>query len=269
MDFSSGTEDYDKRFYGIYRGIIVDSDDPKKLNRLKLKVPQVTGDAVTNWAWPCLFFNTEQTMIQKVVYGSFYSELESIVPDDGTSAYLSVPITDITYNNNVDLDTNQITILYTGVYEITSAVQLVCTSGSADTDIYFWWLKNDVAIPGTTHVVTTKGAGHNVVDIHTDTLKLNAGENIKIGAVKVGTGDIRLESFTTLTNPTRPTGYSVSIDIKGINIPVPFYPEKGQGIWVMYEGGDPNFPVWISNNIAGSVSGGGQAITSFDGGVIG
>jgi len=43
----------DKRFYGVYRGICVATDDPETLNRLKLRIPQVTGDGVTNWVPPC------------------------------------------------------------------------------------------------------------------------------------------------------------------------------------------------------------------------
>jgi len=41
----------DKRFYGIYRGIVFDNNDPKNLNRIKMQVPQILGNAVTGWAW--------------------------------------------------------------------------------------------------------------------------------------------------------------------------------------------------------------------------
>jgi hypothetical protein len=37
---------------GIYRGVVVDNKDPKKLRRLKVKVPQNTGEEITEWAWP-------------------------------------------------------------------------------------------------------------------------------------------------------------------------------------------------------------------------
>lgn len=44
----------ENRFYGKYRGIVVDNQDPAKLGRLKLKVPSVLGgDVVTGWATPC------------------------------------------------------------------------------------------------------------------------------------------------------------------------------------------------------------------------
>ena len=34
---------FDKRFYGLYEGIVVNHDDPEKRGRVKLRVPQVTG----------------------------------------------------------------------------------------------------------------------------------------------------------------------------------------------------------------------------------
>lgn len=43
------------RFYGKYRGLVVDNDDPERLGRLTLRVPSVLGfDVVTGWAMPCV-----------------------------------------------------------------------------------------------------------------------------------------------------------------------------------------------------------------------
>lgn len=45
----------ERRFYGKYRGFVVDNQDPEKLGRLKLQVPSVLGDeVVTGWAMPCV-----------------------------------------------------------------------------------------------------------------------------------------------------------------------------------------------------------------------
>ena len=44
----------DKRFYGIYQGICIDNEDPENDNRIRLQVPQVLGQAVTDWAPACL-----------------------------------------------------------------------------------------------------------------------------------------------------------------------------------------------------------------------
>ncbi len=44
----------EKRFYGKFRGFVVDNADPEQLGRLKLRVPSVLGnDVVTGWAMPC------------------------------------------------------------------------------------------------------------------------------------------------------------------------------------------------------------------------
>jgi hypothetical protein len=43
------------RYYGKYRGFVVDNADPLHLGRLKLTVPSVLGpDVVTGWALPCV-----------------------------------------------------------------------------------------------------------------------------------------------------------------------------------------------------------------------
>lgn len=42
------------RFFGKYRGSVVDNEDPARLGRLRLRVPSVLGpDVVTGWATPC------------------------------------------------------------------------------------------------------------------------------------------------------------------------------------------------------------------------
>jgi hypothetical protein len=45
----------ERRFYGKYRGFVVNTDDPKRLGRVRLKVPSVLGpEVVTGWAMPCV-----------------------------------------------------------------------------------------------------------------------------------------------------------------------------------------------------------------------
>lgn len=45
-----------QKYFGKYKGLVEDNKDPKKLGRLKLKVPSVLGEAITEWALPCLPF---------------------------------------------------------------------------------------------------------------------------------------------------------------------------------------------------------------------
>lgn len=44
------------KYYGKYRGFVVDNSDPEQLGRVKLRVPSILGDSVTGWALPCLPF---------------------------------------------------------------------------------------------------------------------------------------------------------------------------------------------------------------------
>lgn len=47
----------ENRFFGKYRGFVVDNEDKENLGRLKLKVPSVLGnDVVTGWAMPCITY---------------------------------------------------------------------------------------------------------------------------------------------------------------------------------------------------------------------
>jgi len=48
-------------YFGKYRGLVVDNDDPEKRARVTLRVPALLGDeAVSHWAEPCLPFGGYQ-----------------------------------------------------------------------------------------------------------------------------------------------------------------------------------------------------------------
>src|SRR5215207_7800214 len=50
----------ENRFYGKYRGLVVDNADPERLGRLKLQVPSVLGrNIVTGWATACVPYGGE------------------------------------------------------------------------------------------------------------------------------------------------------------------------------------------------------------------
>lgn len=60
----------ERRYFGKYRGFVVNNEDPEQLGRLKLRVPSVLGDeVVTGWAMPC------------VPYGGATGQGQLCVPD--------------------------------------------------------------------------------------------------------------------------------------------------------------------------------------------
>lgn len=42
------------RYYGKYRGLVVDNNDPRNLGRVKASVRELLGDVDSGWALPCL-----------------------------------------------------------------------------------------------------------------------------------------------------------------------------------------------------------------------
>ena len=142
-------------YFGIYRGVCVDNEDPENNNRIKLKVPQVLNTNITNWAYPCL------------------------------------PVTDNA--NHPD-------------HEAHTAAQIA-------------------ALLTTTPETITVGTNSGTVPALTIVAKSDAG---------------------TLTHP-----HQTSNDPLDTNTDSPEHtyhrtvPNVNQGVWVMFEGGDPNFPVWM------------------------
>src|SRR6266852_1859916 len=46
----------DYTFYGKYRGVVSDNDDPLMIGRIRARVPDVMGDDESGWAMPCAPF---------------------------------------------------------------------------------------------------------------------------------------------------------------------------------------------------------------------
>jgi uncharacterized protein involved in type VI secretion and phage assembly len=49
------------KFYGKYRGVVSDNQDPLMMGRIKAKVSDVMGDKESGWAMPCAPFGGSQT----------------------------------------------------------------------------------------------------------------------------------------------------------------------------------------------------------------
>lgn len=155
-------------FYGVYRGVCVDNADPLEKNRIKLKVPQILGQEISDWAWPCL------------------------------------PVT-----SNAEHPDH--------LPHLASEVAALLTTHTS----------HSVSVSGTTGGASA-GTAHSHTFSATQTLThaAHAGNSLELTHEHEQLDDI-LE-----TNDTEHTLHRK-------------VPNLEQGVWVMFEGGDPNFPVWM------------------------
>jgi hypothetical protein len=150
------------KHYGVYRGICKQNEDPDGYKRIKLLVPQVLGNALSEWAWPCL------------------------------------PVT----SNSNHPDHQEHTAAQIAALLTTTPVSVTDSRGDTET------------VPALT-VVAKAGAGTlkhpKKTDADTDELWNDEQET----------------NTTAEHSPHR------------------LVPRLDQGVWVMFEGGDANFPIWI------------------------
>ena len=225
----------DQKFYGIYRGKVHDSNDPEGLGRIQLVVPQVLGQSVTEWAYPV----TGSLADYKYPYITLTSTTNQLVTAANTATL--VQFTNVEFSKNINLvDGTKVYVTETGEYFLQfSAVFAKSTSTSAHVDI--WYRYNGVDIPRSNTRCVTTGNPNEVTVTVAGIIPLNAGDYIQL-LFSSPDANVRLTSFTGLTNPIRP-------DMPGIvfsaNLIGKWKPQPGTGVWVMFEGGDPNFPLWI------------------------
>ena len=70
-------------FYGKYRGLVTDIQDPLMLGRIKAQVPDVMGSDDSGWAMPCAPFGGSQAgfFALPVVGAGVWIEFEHGDPD--------------------------------------------------------------------------------------------------------------------------------------------------------------------------------------------
>jgi hypothetical protein len=168
----------DARFYGLYRGVCIDIDDPDKLNRITLQVPQVLGTQITNWALPC------------------------------------TPVTD-----NADHPDHK-------KHLATEVAALLNAHGN-----------HAVSVSGSTGGATVSTFGsHTHTFSATQTLthtENHTGNTNTLDHEHEATSD-------TLDKDGSEDGLTAAEHTYHRRVP-----NLNQKVWVMFEGGDPNFPVWM------------------------
>ncbi|GAB4191951.1 MAG: hypothetical protein Tsb002_21250 [Wenzhouxiangellaceae bacterium] len=99
---SQVVRDTQQRWYGKYRGFVVDNQDPEQRGRLRLRVPSVFSEEITGWALPCLPFGGkaaqglfmvpepesqvwvefEEGIVTQPIWSGVFYQQQSDVPED-------------------------------------------------------------------------------------------------------------------------------------------------------------------------------------------
>ena len=51
---SPSTDSVPKRFYGKFRGLVIENIDPMQMGRIMAQVPDALGEIPSSWAMPCV-----------------------------------------------------------------------------------------------------------------------------------------------------------------------------------------------------------------------
>lgn len=225
---------YDKRYYGIYEGFVKDAEDPENRGRVRLIVPQVTGDTDkdwTNWARPV----TGAISQTNFPYGTW------LTLADQTLGVNTATLINGSWQeedaNKAYLDGSKIYVEETGDYFLQFSAMLTKTTASSGTaDI--WIRKNGTDISSSNTRVTLSGSNAEVVMTVGLILDLDAGDYIQF----VGSASA---TNTAISHSPAGVGPAVPGIIATLNLIGKYKPQIDQPVWVMYIGGDPNFPVWL------------------------
>jgi uncharacterized protein involved in type VI secretion and phage assembly len=72
------------RFYGLYRGVVTDNNDPNSFGRIKAQVPAVFGEIDSGWAMPCVPYAGDQVGI-------------AFLPEVGSGVWIEFEGGDVSY----------------------------------------------------------------------------------------------------------------------------------------------------------------------------
>lgn len=221
----------DKRFYGIYRGIVTNINDPKKSNRIKMQVPQILGVAETSWSSPIIGVPVHS----KTPYGSFYDTTASVTSTT-TEKVIALNTTADSYGVSI-VGGTKMTFKYAGVYNIQFSAQVYQPS-NGNPAINFWIKKNGVRVDASAGQVDLSNQNHYALPAWNYVIKVNAGDYIEFWWNSSSTVTLVTTAAGTYA-PAAPAMIATATLAGG------YTPQPGDGCWIMFEGGDPNFPLWL------------------------
>ena len=242
-------------FYGLYRGIIADANDPLNLGRAKLYIPQVLGNAVTDWAWPV----TGSINEIKHPYATFTTNSSQAI----TTTTSRVTGWEDQTLNKIVLDANRFYVEETGEYLINVSTTIKKNS-LGQNDVSLILRKNGTAVPTSKVMTTALGliSGHTttaythiapsgggpVSGTHTDMVINHSGtapeQHMSLSYIL----ELEAEEYVEIACSASSSGTTLSgtpSAIATINLVGKYKPKPDTPAWAMFEGGDPNFPLWV------------------------
>lgn len=222
--------DADRRYFGLYEGLVVDSYDPENLGRVKIKVPQLFGDNTTDWVRA----SSGSIGQSKYPYGTFYTTTDQAIginTDTVVSNWVAAD-TSRTY-----IDGTRIYVEETGDYFVQFSCMFIKTNANSGT-ANMWFRKNGVNVSNSNTKVTLAGSNSEITMTVSLILELDAGEYIEFVSSASNNN-------TFLSHDPAGVGPATPGIIATINLVGKWKPQPGTIVWIMFLTGDPNFPVWI------------------------
>jgi hypothetical protein len=194
------------RFFGIYSAKVVDINDPLKKNRIKVKVQQSTGQEVTGWARACL------PIIANANHPDHLPHLASEVAN-----LLQAHATHATHSTTITSGAASAGTAHTHPVVISLAHDAHTNNHTGKT-------------PDTTFKLThAHDTTANTTQDWNDSQEQNLTPGgLDIDPVAAGFGTNRSTDLARVAEHT----------------PHRLIPKVGQLVWIMFEAGDPEYPVW-------------------------
>ena len=232
----------DKRFFGIYRGVVVDSNDPASQGRIRMLVPQVLGEAVTGWAYPI----SGIPVSNKTPYISVIDTTNQPASMPGTAhstpinTAIPVSLSTTLESYGIDIvDDTKMKFKYSGIYNVQFSFQFVSTNASLQ-KVQIWLKQNEDYVPQSNGQITISGNGASSLPAWNYVLSLKAGDYLQFYWATNSVDVYIASNPTALDNAPHIPGVIATAVLAG-----GYTPGSGDGCWVMFEGGDPNFPLWL------------------------
>lgn len=256
--------DADRRYYGIYEGLVVDANDPEEVGRIQVKVPQLFGNNITDWV-RCSSGGIGQS---KYPYGTFFTTANQNIGTTSTT----IINWDTIETNKIELENNRFNIEEEGDYLINISAT-VKKDSLGFSEVELWVKKNGSNVANSASSVTSFGlhSDHTIPTAYTHVAPNGGGPvtnnhtNMVIDHSGTSPNQVITQSFILNLLAKDYLEFACSADVSGsylnrittgagpatpgviatINLVGKWKPQPGTIVWIMFIAGDPNFPIWI------------------------